>query len=347
MNNDYDEIYDLIARSFSGELTDQETELLNSWKSSMAANLKEYNDMKIIWTKSGQMALPSGIDLQKLLAVTRKKAGIKNNQNDWRRFFIQVAALLMVVVIFSTLYNAFVINVGEKSAAVIYQEVKASYGTQCIVELSDGTVVHLNSGSTLRFPISFGNRKDRKVGLSGEGYFVVSKRNEPFIVDLHKMEIRVTGTTFNVEAYPENSAITVALVEGEVQLQQPNGEKTSTMMEMKPNQVAIFRQAENKLQWKTENDLEKYTAWTEGKIVFSNDPVNTVIRKLANWYNVDIELSDPGLKKYRFTGTFIDEPLEQVLTILNLTSKMSYVTIPAVKQGDNSYTKRKIILKSH
>ena len=92
--------------------------------------------------------------------------------------------------------------------------------------------------------------------------------------------------------------------------------------------------------------MSKYTAWTEGKIVFSNDPVSTVTEKLGNWYNVDIEIADRKLQKYRFTGTFIDEPLEQVLNILTLTSHMQYKVIPATKLGDNSYSKRKVILKS-
>jgi len=189
--------------------------------------------------------------------------------------------------------------------------------------------------------------KTRRVELTGEGFFTVAKNNEqPFIVDLQRIQIKVLGTSFNAEAYPENPSITIALVEGNIQLQQQNGEDITDLLEMKPNNVAIFKQTENKLQWKTEDDLNKYIAWREGKIVFSNDPVNTVIQKLENWYNVDIELSDPFLKKYRFTGTFIDEPLEQVLTILNMTSKMSYSIIPAEKRDDNSYTKRRIILKS-
>jgi len=94
------------------------------------------------------------------------------------------------------------------------------------------------------------------------------------------------------------------------------------------------------------SDLNKYTAWIDGKIVFSDDPVNTVIQKLENWYNVDIELSDKKMENYRFTGTFLDEPLEQVLSILNLTSQMQYKVIPAKRLGDNSFSKRKIILKS-
>lgn len=235
----------------------------------------------------------------------------------------------------------------DKIEPLVYQQVKASYGTQSRVELADGTIVYLNSGSTLRFPNSFNGMKTRNVELIGEGNFSVAKNSsQPFIVDVQKLLIKVLGTTFNVDAYPGNADIKIALVEGSIQLQQNSEKGIIDLMEMKPNMVAFYKQSENKLFWKREKDLNKYTAWTDGKIVFSDDPVITVIQKLEHWYNVDIELADKKLEKYRFTGTFIDEPLEQVLSILNRTSKMEYKVIPAQKLGGSSYSKRKIILKS-
>ncbi|MCX6222687.1 MAG: DUF4974 domain-containing protein [Bacteroidia bacterium] len=348
MNLEQDEIYDLIAKSFTGELTEEESVHLNSWKAAEKSNLAGYNDLMEIWKHSNRLVLPSQIDLPKSLETTRQKAGIRNRKIKWMRLARQIAAVLVLAVMFASLYNLQFKPGGHgKSEAVVFQEVRAAYGTQSHIELPDGTMVCLNSGSTLKFPTTFNNCKTRLVYLSGEGNFKVAKNSkQPFLVDINKLQIKVLGTTFNVDAYPGNASITVALVEGKVLLQQINNDKISDMMEMKPNQVAFFKQSENKLQWKNENDLTKYTAWIDGKIVFSDDPVHTVIQKLENWYNVDIVLSDKKLENYRFTGTFIDEPLEQVLSILNLTSQMQYEVIPAKKLGDNSYSKRKIILKS-
>jgi ferric-dicitrate binding protein FerR (iron transport regulator) len=260
----------------------------------------------------------------------------------------QIAAVLVLALIFASTYNLIVNPVNpNKKGELVFQEVRAAYGTRTHLELPDGTIVNLNSGSTLKFPISFNGENARLVYLTGEGNFKVTKNNQqPFIVDINRLQIKVLGTTFNVNAYPENLAITVALEEGKVILQQINNNTISELTEMNPNQVAIFNQPENRLELKSERDLTKYTAWMDGKIVFSNDPVNMVIQKLENWYNVDIEVSDKKLENYRFTGTFIDEPLEQVLSILNLTSKMQYKIIPAKKLGDNSFSKRKIILTS-
>ena len=348
MNIENDEIYDLIAKSFLGELTEEENVSLLTWKSSDDSNLLEYNDFKEIWKHSNRLAMPSQIDLPKSLYTTRKKAGITVQKINWLPRFAQIAAVLVLAILISALYNLFLVpKPVEKNKTIVYQQVRASYGTQSRVALTDGTVVYLNSGSTLKFPNSFDGMKNRNVELTGEGSFEVAKNSEqPFIVDIHKLQIKVLGTKFNVDAYPNNSSFTIALIEGNIQLQQKTGTGVTDLMEMKPNQVAFYKLSENKLLSSTEEDLTKYTSWTEGKIVLSNDPVNTVIQKLENWYNVDIELSDKKLEKYRFTATFIEEPLEQVLRILNLSSRMRYTIIPAKKLGDNSYSKRKIILKS-
>jgi ferric-dicitrate binding protein FerR (iron transport regulator) len=348
MNPENDEIYNLIARSFAGELTEDESVHLNRWKAAAKSNLAAYYDFVEIWKHSNRLALPSNIDLPQLLKTTRQKAGIRNTKVKWVTLVRQIAAILVLAVIFASLYNLQYKRDGRgKSEAVVFQEVRAAFGTQTRVELPDGTMVSLNSGSTLKFPTTFNDSKTRQVYLSGEGNFKVAKnRNQPFVVAINKVQVKVLGTTFNVDAYPGNDAITIALVEGKILLQNTDNDKISDLMEMKPNQVAFFNQSENKLLWKSERDLTKYTAWIDGKIVFSDDPVNTVIQKLENWYNVDIELSDKKLENYRFTGTFIDEPLEQVLSILNLTSQMRYEVIPAKKLGDNAYSKRKIILRS-
>jgi transmembrane sensor len=347
MEPKFENIYDLIAKSFSDDLTEQEAIQLNSWKSAERSNLLEYIDYQSIWENSGQLALPGSIDLTDSLKSTRKKAGIGRSPIKWYSY-LQVAAVLVLAVMLSALYNLYIAPKAQVNTKIIvYQEVKSTYGTQSRVELSDGTIVNLNSGSSLRFPISFNNQKTRNVTLTGEGHFKVAKNSaQPFVVDVNDIHVKVLGTTFNIDAYADNSSVTIALVEGKITLQQETANGMYDLLEMKPNQVATYQQKTNKLQWRSEKDLNKYTAWTDGKIVFSNDPVATVIHKLENWYNIDIKLADKRLERYRFTGTFINEPLEQVLSIINMTSKMSYTVIPAQKLPDNSYSKRKIILKS-
>lgn len=352
MNQIPENIYGIIAKSFSEKLDEQETAELENWKLSSSENLKEYNDFVSIWTQSASLKMPNAINEPSALNTIRNNSGIFSSRKRWINWLTQAAAVLVLSIVFSGIYNY--LNkedheniVTESSSLPVYQEVKAAYGTQAKVELADGTIVYLNSGSKLRFPLTFENQKQRKVNLDGEGYFSVTKmKQHPFIVETSQMNIRVLGTIFNVDAYSDNSMINVALVKGSVELQQNIGENTEDLMKLAPNQVASLNKTDKTLVKTDVDDLNKYTAWINGRIVFYDDPIQTVVKKLGKWYNVDITISDKRLENYRFTGTFMDESLEQILSILSRTSPMSYVILPLEKQGDGSMSKRKIILKS-
>ncbi len=342
-----DTIYDLIARSFTSELNEADLLVLNQWKSENSRNQFEYQDLLEIWNVSASMALPRSAEIEKNLQKTREKAGIHTSKSLLLKVILQAAAVLLLALILNGLFQYF----GKEPAILpqeelVFQNVRAAFGTQARVKLPDGTTVSLNSGSTLTFPVSFKNKQFRHVQLSGEGHFEVAKNSQqPFILKTKKLEIVVVGTIFNVESYANNPNVTVALEEGSVKLLRETENGSVEMGMMKRNDVAVFKQDGDKVSISSDNDIYKYIAWKDGKIVFSNDPVQTVIEKLSSWYNVDIVLADKKLEKYRFTGTFSDEPLEQILSILNLTSKMDYSIIPAKKLADNSYSKRKIILK--
>jgi len=139
--------------------------------------------------------------------------------------------------------------------------------------------------------------------------------------------------------------VNIALVEGSVMLQSSSEKGKQDLMELSPNEVATLNLSNNTVSKTEVNDLYKYTAWVTGRIVFFGDPIQTVVNKLGKWYNVEIVIADKRLENYRFTGTFIDESLEQVLNILSLTSPMTYHIEPAKKQADNSMSKRRIILR--
>jgi len=100
-----DEIYDLIAKSFTGELTEEESVHLNSWKVAEKSNLAAYNDFAEIWKHSNRMALPSQIDLPGSLEITRHKAGIKTREIKWMSLMRQIAAILVLSVIFASTYH--------------------------------------------------------------------------------------------------------------------------------------------------------------------------------------------------------------------------------------------------
>jgi ferric-dicitrate binding protein FerR (iron transport regulator) len=294
------------------------------------------------------LVLPHKVDKVKALYSIRRKAGFNTNKKRWITFAVQAAAVLVLSLVFSGIYNS--INQGSEAISaenMVFQEIKASFGTQAKVELADGTIVFLNSGSRLRFPQSFDHQKRRLVILDGEGYFNVAKdASIPFVVQTSELDVKVTGTTFNINAYNDNPYVDIALVEGSVVLMDKNLDLNKKLMDLSPNQVATLNCSSRELSKQAVNDLYKYTAWINGRIVFYGDPIQTVVKKLEKWYNVEIVIADKSLENYEFTGTFIDESLEQILSILSRTSPMTFEMQPIKKQIDNSMSKRKIILRN-
>lgn len=352
MNPFSEDINALIAKFLTAQLSEVEAAELDEWKLASRENLQEYNDYVALWAQMSSLKIQAPINQLKAYSSIRKKAGIFSSKSRWIYWSVQTAAVVVLSLIFSGIYNSLNHNnptqsFADNTSAQIYQEIKVAYGTQAKVDLPDGTKVFLNSGSKLRFPQTFANQQQRNVVLEGEGYFEVTKNIEkPFIVETNHLNIKVLGTKFSVDAYSDNSSVSVALVEGSVILQENTGGQNKDIMQLSPNQVATLNPAEQSLSKSDVPDLYKYTAWINGRIVFYGDPIQTVVKKLEKWYNVDIVISDKKLERYKFTGTFINEPLEQVLNILSMTSQMTYVAEPIIKQTDNSMSKRKILLRS-
>lgn len=344
MNEEID-IYGIIIRSLTGSITPDERALLEEWKAADKANLLEFADYETIWQESGKLATPAPVNVPYALKKISKLSGFRKPVR--LPVWLNVAALMVLSVLFAGLYNLLTRPVPEmEETLVAYQEIRASYGTQSKLSLPDGTTVFLNSGSVLKYPVSFSGLEERRVELTGESFFEVDIQDgKPFIVDLGRMQVEVTGTRFNVDAYPENRNITIALIEGEVMLNHCKEKNNARMTALKPGEIAQLRLDENHMYISEVDDMEKYFAWTEGKIQFIDDPIHVVAEKLSNWYNVEIIIADHRLDSYRFTGTFIEEPVEQILAILSRTSPLIYTIIPPRKLDDNSFTKRKITLK--
>ncbi len=346
MDSDSHDIYQLITKNLIGSISVTEKIFLDNWVNKNEKNKSEYNQVVELWKKSGNISFPSQIRTSKALKIVHNKLRL-NSFGKTKRIIFQIAAVLFLAIFFSAGFNYFFGNKRIENTTVYSQEIHAAYGTTSNINLPDGSTVFLNSGSTLRFSSIFSQQNQRNVELIGEGFFKVAKDSfNPFIVSAGGLDIKVLGTKFNVNAYESDSETKIVLVEGKVAIQKSESKSNDKQIELKPNQIATFNLKENKLYKQSAIDLEKYIGWTEGKIVFIDDPIQEVIKRLKNWYNVDLQIDDNQLLNYRFTGTFINESLEEILTILCLTSPMQYVIEPSVKGANEKFSKRKIILRS-
>ncbi len=180
-------------------------------------------------------------------------------------------------------------------AKIVYNTMTTPKGRQYNLELSDGTKVWLNAASSITFPTAF-TGKERKVEVKGEVYFEVAKNaGKPFKVMAEGTEIKVLGTHFNVNAYGDEVAMNTTLLEGSVELTGKN--KTVVL---KPGQQASVTDKINIL---NEADIDEVMAWKNGKFSFNDANLETIMRQVARWYNVEIVFED------KITDTYtIDVP---------------------------------------
>jgi ferric-dicitrate binding protein FerR (iron transport regulator) len=142
-----------------------------------------------------------------------------------------------------------------------------------------------------------------------------------------------------VHAYSDENEITVALAEGTVALEQ-NGKEIT----MVPGEVAVFDKS-NGLFSKQKSDIYLYTSWREGKYIFRDAPLETILKTLERNYNVVIHLEDPSMRQYRYDATITGEPLEQILELLTFSAPLTYEYKKQQLQRDGSYSKARVKLK--
>lgn len=259
----------------------------------------------------------------------------------------KVAAVLLIPVLtflFYTLSEKKNVSDQYANLTVDSLEVIAPMGSRTVVQLSDGSVVHLNYGSKIKYP-QFFSGDTRKVFLTGEGFFKVAHNPEkPFIVKAGNLNIKAVGTTFNVLAYPDNDVIETTLVNGKVILEQIKlNEKTKVIGTMTPGQHVEYNAQSGDIS-NTEGKVEKYISWTEGKLIFEDAPILQVAERLSRMFNVDFQVKDE-IKDYVYTVTLEDESLSQILDLMTIATPVLYKTFPRKKLPDGSFSKQKIILE--
>ncbi len=209
----------------------------------------------------------------------------------------------------------------KKSEKLVYNKLTIPYGKVFQITLSDNTIVHLNSGSSIKYPVKFIEGSNRTVFLEGEAFFEVTKNEKhPFIVNADNMNVEVLGTKFNVSSYPEDATVNTVLVEGAVTI---GSTKNNSKTLLKPG---------NKADWQKQKgnvivnnvDTSIYTAWIDGKIVFEHMKFEKILKKLERHYNVSIINNNSTLANEIFTASFDIEPIEQVLLSFSKNYHFTY-----------------------
>lgn len=171
---------------------------------------------------------------------------------------------------------------GGKAAETIYNTMRTPRGGQYQLTLPDGTAVWLNSASSLKFPAAFTNAR-RTVELTGQAYFEVAPHKAwPFTVKVDDMEVEVLGTHFDIMAYPDEKGINTTLLEGKVKVLNKGGAAL-----LRPGEQAVLQRGSGTLSVMPAQ-IGKVTAWKQGLFVFNKMDIESIMREVSRWYDVDI-----------------------------------------------------------
>ena len=258
------------------------------------------------------------------------------------------AAVLLTIGAVAWLYSSSIIHNNREAIALRWLQKTTHPTKKDQLTLSDGTVVTLNSATTIKYPDHFGD-STREIYLEGEAYFDVSKDPlHPFIIHTDKMNIRVLGTSFNVKSYQSEPLGEASLINGSIEV--TLNDRPSDRIILKPKEKLIV--LNNGTMKKTANPdpstsdtathkTTRYsltnltyfhntaatvveTSWVENKLVFSEKDFIDLSGQLERWYGVHIQFANDRVKHYNFTGFFEKETLPEALDALKMIEQFNY-----------------------
>jgi transmembrane sensor len=221
-----------------------------------------------------------------------------------------------------------VLDLGHSPAGIsTYNTVETPRGGQHQIILQDGSKVWLNASSSIKFPVSFDEADKRIVVLSGQAYFEVAKNKaKPFIVKTNRQTVEVLGTHFDVNAYADEPTVKTTLLEGSVSVSPlvkapENGANPASRI-LKPNQQSVLSGEELSVIPVETSDV---VAWKEGKFMFNNEALESIMKKVSRWYNVEVRYANEDIKKNTYWGTISrTEKISKLLKMLETTGDVHF-----------------------
>ena len=340
-----DDILSLIVRNLEGVADITESGQLEEWLGSSEGNKRYYEQMRNIWEASDRHTDSRLTNTTEALKCVLEKISKRTSGRSFWYYWQKIAAVIVLPLTVSALL---VVYFGSERAASkeepVINEVYATFGTRTALKLADGTLVWLNSASSLRYPDKF-YKKDRQVYLNGEAYFEVkSDASRPFIVQTSSLQVKATGTRFSVLEYDSDPVTEITLVSGKVHVTKlDNSTSSRRIAELNPNQHIQYNR-ETGIKIVSEEDPYKYVAWKDGKLIFRNDSLSRVVTKIGQVFNVDIELQGEELKDYRYRATFEDESLDEILKLFKISAPIDFIELNRTPLPDGSFAKKKVLI---
>ena len=330
----------IISKFLSKVATQEEINLLESWITANPENHKSFLLQKNLWEVSHPAFKPDEINVKDAHEKVLNQILHQNTKtNACTKFTViyywqRIAAVLLLPLL---LLSAYLYLKPTPQLAETYQELFTPYGTWSVVNLPDNSKVWLNAGSSLKYPTQF-NSKERIVSIQGEAYFEVkSDKEHPFIVKTDKLTVEATGTAFNVNAYASDSITAVTLVKGKVAVTLAT-EKT---IPLSPGEKIDY-DLRTSFYTVNKTNTDKWCSWKDGILIFRDDLLEYVFKRLEQTYNVEFILKDSSLGKHLYKATFEGESLNEILRLLEMSAPIYCKEISNRKGNHAKFEKQRI-----
>ncbi|MBP3518299.1 MAG: DUF4974 domain-containing protein [Parabacteroides sp.] len=318
---------DLIIDHLSQNISKDDADRLKAWIGESDEHKRYLDKMRDLWDSSVVAAQGFPFDPDQAYLLFKRKIreqAIPFSRQSKKRTLLWKAvavAAALVPFLFLSHYTYLYFEGEQTRSGLQLSEIVSPKGSKTQLRLADGTEVCLNSGSSIQYGEGFGT-KNRNLILSGEAYLKVQRNEQlPFIVSAGEIDIKVLGTEFNVDAYPESEEIRVSLIKGAVSM---SDRKNHNSIVLKPMETGVFRHNSRKLTL-VSDDMRQALDWMQDRLVFKGETFENIVRQLERRFDVEIRVQDKKLLEKRFGGDFKpEESLDQILKIMSSSGKFKY-----------------------
>ena len=324
----------LIAKYLSGESTPEETDRINYWRELSPDNELLFCQSEEVW----HLTHRPQFHLNKERTWSGIQKGISRHYSLHELFRVACVAASVALVLGWSLTRIITTDnkiIDHPQMVTLY--VPAGVSSKTI--LPDGTVVWLNACSKINYP-SYFDGDTRSIELIGEAFFDVTRdETKPFIINSGNLKVKVLGTSFNFKHYEEDTHAVLAVETGTVTLS--TGSTPVTTL-----QAGKYATMDNHtLQTKVyDTPPAGLSTWRNHKMIFRDEPLGNILNELSRKYNVEFEIRGAEIKHYVYTATFDNMNLEDVLTLLKISSPIDYSIKNLTLNTSNAYGTRQVII---
>ena len=331
---------ELLARYLSRECTTQEYIEVESWLRISEEHVEQLKSYERIWVDAQQLnkldiefdsaldwsVLQNRIEAEDLsveeqtpMLITTRATALNRNIS----YFSRIAAILSLVFLIGFYGSQFFVQVPTEQNEAVLKEISMKKGQRGSVTLSDGTLVSLNSESSITLPDRF--KSDvREVYLNGEAFFEVAKNEEkPFKIYVNGTVIEVLGTSFAVRAFPDDESVRTTVVEGLVSFRSQD-EDISEGVLLSAGDLGEFNLKRKKISKEFIENLEPYISWKEGYLTFEQASMTEVRKQLERKYDIEVVFEDSNIELLELTAELKSRSLRNVLETISLSLGLEF-----------------------